>query len=217
LQLNKEQTISFIFYTGLYFKMKKTKTLLLGLIALIAFTSNAFGKNVMHPTYIFGFSASFNDSIVYFTNIQRIDSAWIGTKTTFLFGRDNYSYQLKNYLSSIGMNNRTCLVEFAKTKKDIDKKYQKLMKRYIPDKKKGQLPRFAIKHLSASDFEFKAMQPTANELEEEPAEKPKRKNRENRPEGHSRPNQRGEGGPFSSGGQQPPMGGMQQTPGGGDQ
>ena len=34
--------------------------------------------------YIFGFSASFKNSIVYFTDIQELDSAWIDTKTKFL-------------------------------------------------------------------------------------------------------------------------------------
>ncbi len=179
--------------------MRKIKTLLLGLIALIAFASNTNAKNVIKPTYIFGFSASFNDSIVYFTNIQQIDSAWISTKTTFLYGRDNYSYQLRDYLASIGMSNRTCLVEFAPTKKIIDKKYQELLNRYIPKKKKkGELPRYAIKHLTTSDFQFKALQPTANEIEEAP-QKPKLENKKKTRERHFHQGQKGEGAPFPSG------------------
>ncbi len=193
--------------------MRKIKTLLLGLIALIAFSSNAGAKNVIRPTYIFGFSASFNDSIVYFTNIQQVDSAWISTRTNFLYGRDNYSYQLRDYLTSIGMSNRTCLIEFASTKKDIDKKYQKLMNRYIPKKKKGELPKYAIKHLTTSDFQFKALQPTANEIEEAP-QKPKIKKKKAKRGNFRHGREKGESAPFSSG-QRHPEGGMPQNPGGG--
>ena len=56
--------------------------------------------------YAIGFAASFNDSIVYFTDIQEIDSAWINDKNKFLIGRDNYSYQLKNYFAGIGLPHR---------------------------------------------------------------------------------------------------------------
>ena len=72
-------------------------------IAIMAsWTQNTAAKLKCIPKiYAFGFSASFNDSIVYFTDIQEIDSAWINEKNKFLVSRDNYSYQLKNYLSNV--------------------------------------------------------------------------------------------------------------------
>ena len=46
---------------------------------------------------MFGFSASFNDSIVYFTTIQEVDSVWFTQKKNMLAGRSNYSNQLREY------------------------------------------------------------------------------------------------------------------------
>ena len=50
----------------------KFKTLLFILAALVATTSlYAAGKKTR--VYVYGFAASFNDSIVYFTDIQPLD------------------------------------------------------------------------------------------------------------------------------------------------
>lgn len=103
--------------------------------------------------YAFGFAASFNDSTVYFTDIQEIDSAWINDKNGFLISRDNYSYQLKNYLSAIGLEHRTCIISFALERKDIEKKYQKMKNKYV---KAGN---FLIKGINDSDFHFSAIKP----------------------------------------------------------
>ena len=41
-------------------------------------------KNIMIPkAYMFGFVASFNDSIVFFTDIQEVDSVWVQEKRNF--------------------------------------------------------------------------------------------------------------------------------------
>lgn len=109
--------------------------------------------------YAFGFSASFNDSIVYFTDIQEIDSAWINDKTDFLVSRDNYSYQLKNYFTNIGQEHRTCVISFALKRKDIEKKYKKMKEKYI---KAGN---FSIKTLGKNDFQFTTIKPDDYELE----------------------------------------------------
>lgn len=56
----------------------KFKTLLFILAALVATTSlYAAGKKTR--VYVYGFAASFNDSIVYFTDIQTLDSATIAS------------------------------------------------------------------------------------------------------------------------------------------
>lgn len=45
---------------------------------------NSISKNKCVPkVYVFGLAASFNDSIVYLTNIQELDSAWIDDKNDF--------------------------------------------------------------------------------------------------------------------------------------
>ena len=65
--------------------------------ALLPATVQAKGA-VAQRIHIFGFAASFNDTIVHFTNIQTIDSAWVDSKTNFLMGRQLYSTMLRDYL-----------------------------------------------------------------------------------------------------------------------
>ena len=73
----------------------KFKTLLFILAALVA-TTTLYAAGKKTRVYVYGFAASFNDSIVYFTDIQTLDSATIASKSGFLYGRDNYSYQLRD-------------------------------------------------------------------------------------------------------------------------
>ncbi len=68
-------------------------------IALVFTMCSAFSLKKDHskPVYAFGISASFTDTVVYFTDIQILDSAKV-SKEGFLAHRELYSYQLKNYL-----------------------------------------------------------------------------------------------------------------------
>ena len=54
--------------------------------------------------YMFGFSESFNDSTVNFTDIQAIDAFVENNHTHFLINRDEYSYQLRYYIESRQLN-----------------------------------------------------------------------------------------------------------------
>ncbi len=109
--------------------------------------------------YAFGFAASFNDSIVYFTDIQEIDSAWINDKNDFLISRDNYSYQLKNYFTNIGLEHRTCIISFALERKDVVKKYEKMKNKYV---KAGN---YDIRNVSSDEFHFTAIKPDNYEIQ----------------------------------------------------
>lgn len=115
-------------------------------VAINVQTVSAKLKNT--PIYIYGFAASFNDSIVYFTEIQEIADASIDIKNKFLYGRDAYSYQLKTYLQNIGREYPTCITAFATSKKAIEKKYLKMRKKYI---NKGS---HNIQYIKASDFKY---------------------------------------------------------------
>lgn len=142
--------------------MKLYKNVIAALTLLVVASSfvGVSAKIVCVPKlYAFGFSASFNDSIVYFTDIQEIDSAWINDKTDFLISRDNYSYQLKNYFTNIGQEHRTCVISFALKRKDIEKKYKKMKGKYV---KAGK---FSIKTLGKNDFQFTTIKPDDYELE----------------------------------------------------
>lgn len=149
--------------------MKSLRYMIVAL--LVALTTGAEGKVVQVPhVYMFGFSASFTDSTIYFTEIQDIPNAWMDKKTKFLSGRDNYSYQLKNYLTEqLQQPNRVCVIFFSKNQKKAERKYEKLRKRYLTpgkDKKKKSKKRkgkkavgtnvtsYDIRYISQQDFRF---------------------------------------------------------------
>ena len=89
--------------------MKTIRLIMMAAMMLLT-TTTASAKKVITPkVYMYGFAASFNDSIVHFTDIQTLDSVWIDSKTGFLLGRENYSFQLRDYLGSQQMPQRTCI------------------------------------------------------------------------------------------------------------
>ena len=122
------------------------KLILTLVVALTTLTASAVNKP--EKVYMYGFAASFNDSTVYFTSLQEIDSVYIDSKTKFLYSRDNYSYQLRDYLSAHGAENYTCTTVFALNRKAAEKKYAKLRKRYT------QGGKYTVKELSKTDFFF---------------------------------------------------------------
>ena len=72
--------------------MRLFKQLTLAIVLMAAGTANVQAQNVKVPhAYMFGFVASFNDSTVYFTNIQKVDSVWVTKKKQRLAGRHNDS------------------------------------------------------------------------------------------------------------------------------
>lgn len=105
--------------------------------------------------YMFGFAASFNDSTVYLTDIQTVNAYLINNRTKFLANREDYSYQLRNYLQSNGLEAYpTCITMFAENEKDATKKYLKLKERYEKSKKK-----YSIKSLKDSQFKYTPVEP----------------------------------------------------------
>ena len=125
--------------------------------------ATASAKPRCQPIYIFGVSASFNDSIVYITDIQLLDSAWVDDKTGFLLMRNEYSDQMRRHFTAKGQLNRTCIVCFAEKEKDIQKKYAKMRKRYMGDKKKRR--NFDYRELDEEEFKFECVAPS--DLEQE--------------------------------------------------
>lgn len=105
--------------------------------------------------YMFGFAASFNDSTVYLTDIQIVNAYLVNNRTKFLANREDYSYQLRNYLQSNGLEAYpTCITMFAENEKDATKKYLKLKERYEKLKKK-----YSIKSLKDSQFKYTPVEP----------------------------------------------------------
>ena len=104
------------------------------------------------PIYIFGTAASFNDSIVFVTEIQVIDSAWIDDKTQFLVQREEYSNQLRSYMNSLGYSDRTCLVSYSTKQKKILKKYATILKQFKGTSKKPKS--FDFRDIDEDEFHF---------------------------------------------------------------
>jgi len=131
--------------------MKFKKTLLAALLLATSFLmpNEVFAVNRLTPVYMFGFVSSFNDSTVYFTDIQLVDTAWIDSKTRFLYSRENYSFQLRDHMQAAGVDHPTCTVFFAEKRKDIEKRYLKMKKRYTA---KGD---YIVKYIEGNTFKFK--------------------------------------------------------------
>lgn len=152
--------------------MKLSKLALASIVAALLMSLTVSAKNEMKRVYMFGIAASFNDSTVYFTAVQEVDSAWIYTKSNskFLAGRENYSYQLRDYLEAKGENNRTCAVFFGTNHKKVEGQWVKLHDKYtaLPKKKKnkkgGDKPAYRVKVINNGEFFFKPIAPSEEEL-----------------------------------------------------
>ena len=136
--------------------MNKFITIALTAICM-ACALQANADNKKDNIYAFGFSASFNDSTVYFTEIQLMEGTWVDSKTGFLYSRDNCSYQLREALKTLGLRNPTCVTVYAKTRKDVEKKYFAMKKRYTAN------GRYNVKYLTAHDFSFEPIEPDDSE------------------------------------------------------
>lgn len=114
--------------------MKYVKILFAVALVFTMCSAFSFKKNHSKPVYAFGISASFTDTVVYFTDIQVLDSAKI-SKEGFLSHRELYSYQLKNYLEDNKMQeNSTCMIYFSENKAKLEKEATKILNTYRKNK-----------------------------------------------------------------------------------
>ena len=110
--------------------------------------------------YVFGFSASFTDSTVYFTPIQYLDGVVLEKKTKFLPGAPEYSYQLKDYLEQQrGEKNRVCAIFADETKAKAEKHFINVRKRYLNQK-------MNVVFLTEQEFQYQKIQQDAPAVEE---------------------------------------------------
>ena len=136
--------------------------------------------------YIYGLSSSFNDSTVYITDLQLVDSAFIENKK-FLGGMKEYTEQMNTYFTGKGLDRRTNVVFFKTKATKAEKAYVKLRRRYTT-------PDVNLVTVGINDFLFKAVHPT-----EVTVTVPDKSRKERKPKGPD-----GKGGPD---GKRPPMGG----------
>lgn len=140
--------------------MRFIKQLTLAIAMMAIGTTAAEAQNVKVPqAYMFGFVASFNDSTVYFTNIQQVDSVWVTKKKGMLAGRHNYSYQLREFFTQQrNLPNRTCVVIANTNRKKVEKKFTKMKNKYLVKSKKP----YDVRTISDSDFKFTAVDMSDN-------------------------------------------------------
>ena len=97
--------------------------------------------------YMVGVSASFADSLIYFTDIQYLDSISLD-KDKLLPLRGQYSEQLEDYLENkLGLKDRTCFIYFDAKKAKLEKVMKKMKDQYKKDGK-------AVMKEIGSDFKF---------------------------------------------------------------
>ena len=97
--------------------------------------------------YMVGVSASFADSLIYFTDIQYLDSISLD-KDKLLPLRGQYSEQLEDYLENkLGLKDRTCFIYFDAKKAKLEKVMKKMKDQYKKDAK-------AVMKEIGSDFKF---------------------------------------------------------------
>ena len=132
--------------------MRLLKLPLLALTMTALLPTQIQAKLVIAPkAYMFGFVANFSDSVIYMTDIQTVDSVWYDSKSKLLVGRNNYSYQLRDYFANqLNMPHRTCIAIFALTRKEAEKKYLKMKKQYTV-KYAGH---YDVRTLNENEFHF---------------------------------------------------------------
>lgn len=139
------------------------KIILFSLAIILALTVSAKKeKAVKQPQapkvqalYLYGMSSSFNDSIVYITDIQKVDSAYLTSKYC-LGGIREYVAQMNAHFNKTPDSRRTNTVFFKKDRKKAEKAYLKLRKRY--EKQKTELTPVA-----EGDFKFKSVTPSLDD------------------------------------------------------
>ena len=113
----------------------KFAKVLASLFLVLMVCSAATMKSKSKGMYIVGVSASFTDSLIYFTDVQYMDSVQLdGDK--LLPMRGGYSEQLDNYLEQgLGLKNRTCFIYFDKELQKLEKTLKKIKEKYKKDGK----------------------------------------------------------------------------------
>ena len=96
-------------------------------------------KDEAAPVYIMGVSMSFSDSIVYFTEIQKLDSVVL--ENGALPHLQYYSYELKDYMSfEENMPGRISAIYFNEKRSKLEKKELKVKKNLV--EKEGKTVRY---------------------------------------------------------------------------
>lgn len=101
--------------------------------------------------YMFGIATNFNDSTVYLTDVQHIDSLIINQDGS-LRNHAGFTLQLKVYLEgTLNEINQTCAVFYSDKKKKLEKRFIKVRKKYQSNKEKR------LKQIGTDTFTFQKL------------------------------------------------------------
>lgn len=130
--------------------MHKVKTLMVLLVLLLRPVGYvAAQKTSIRPVYMFGFSASFSDSLIYITEIQKVDSACFQDRSHLLLNRTSYSNQLQFYLERTQNRPKTTCVTFCNEDlKKLQKERNEIWNKYSKDRS------VIVRSLSAEEFRY---------------------------------------------------------------
>lgn len=130
--------------------MKKILLLTITLLLSATLTLSAKKKQQTAQTvYLYAISASFNDTIVYITDIQTVDNAYMERKH-ILGGLQEYVQQVDRYFNAKGMTRRINTVFFQTKRSKAEKQFVKLRKKYTRSDINLQI-------LPQGEFTFKAV------------------------------------------------------------
>lgn len=107
--------------------------------------------------YVCGMNFSFNDSLVYFTDIQAMDTVSVYGKYNILLNREQYAYQLRNFMTDkLHRPNTTSVIVHDIDKDKLTKKLQKLRDKYIfiGKGKKKRPSNYDLRVLNTEEFKF---------------------------------------------------------------
>ena len=117
------------------------------LLTTVQLAYAAKGKGVK-TTYVFGVATSFNDSTAYVTAIQQLDSVTTVGKTGILANKQEYSYQLREFMGGKGIQYATCVTVNAKSRKEAEKSLSSLKQRLAGKNK------LIVKQIPAEEFAY---------------------------------------------------------------
>ena len=105
-------------------------------LLLLSSLCSAQSKRGNDVVYILGASISVTDSIVYFTEIQKIDSIVFDAEHKLLPNRQHYSYELTDYMAfKENMPGRPSAVFYTHKLSSLQKKEAKLKKKLLKKNK----------------------------------------------------------------------------------
>lgn len=130
-----------------FYNMKYIKGFSVLVVALVLCSAFTMKKDKSKPVYVFGVAASFTDTVVYFTDVQLLDS--VRLKDSFLPDRSSYSNQLENYIEENQLQqNSTCMIYFSENQNKLEKEFVKLYNKYV------KVEKLKVEKLAKDKFRF---------------------------------------------------------------